>query len=66
LLGWIEGTFNLAELKGLAFGMGVDWDALPGDTLNGKAIGLIEWCEHRSRVNELRNALLQARPKLRN
>jgi len=63
LLGWIEGRFNLAELKELAFGMGVDWDALPGDTLALKGMALIEWCEHREQINELRTAIRWARPK---
>lgn len=49
-------------MKELAFNLGVDWDALPGNTLNGKAIGLIVWMEHRGRLLELRKAITAARP----
>jgi len=62
VLGTLERNFNLAELRELAFGLRVDWDNLPGDTLSLKAMALIEWCEHRGRLKELRMAITAARP----
>jgi hypothetical protein len=56
--------FNSAELGGLAFDLGLDYDALAGSGKSAKIIELITYFERRGRYGELVQAARAARPEL--
>lgn len=56
--------FNKAELRDLCFELGVDDEALSGDTINDKARELIAYMRRRSRLNDLIEACYKARPNI--
>lgn len=56
----IIGRFDLAELKVVAFDLGLRWDELVGATLSEKAIALITYMERRGRLLDLVDYLANA------
>ncbi len=56
--------FNLGELHNLAFGMGVRWESLTGETIDQKATSLLEHLNHQLRIPELLGRLYEARPSI--
>ncbi len=59
---FINDHFSLAEVHELSFEMGIDYDALPGGLKSAKIMGLILYCRHRDRHEELIERVIQARP----
>lgn len=51
------------ELHALTFGMGIQWEALSGDTIGAKATALMEYAMRNNKVAELARAIEQARGK---
>ncbi len=45
--------FSLSELRDLCFELGLNWDQLAGDTLDGKAIALLERLNRQARLPAL-------------
>lgn len=56
--------FNLAELQGLAFDLGLNWDELAGDTLSLKSQSLIGFMRRNGRMATLLQLLQEERPDL--
>ena len=56
--------FNLAELQGLAFDLGTNWDELAGDTLSLKSQSLIGYMQRNGRLPKLLHLLQEDRPNL--
>jgi hypothetical protein len=58
-------NFNLDELRFLCRDLpGVDWDSLPGESRDRKALELIGYMERRDRLPELAVAIRRARPNI--
>lgn len=60
----LEQGYNLDELQRLCFTLNVGYENLPGHTLSGKAIGLVDYLTRRERLDELAAAVRQERPGL--
>lgn len=58
--------FNLSEIEGLCFEMGIDDENLRGETKAGKARALVQHVEAQSRQDELKKLMRVQRPNLRN
>lgn len=56
--------FNMDELKGLAFDIGVSWDDLKGESAPAKAIELIGACNRRGMTDKLIEAVRKSRPEV--
>lgn len=56
--------FNNEELMQLCFDLGVFWDRLPGDALDGKARALIEKLEREQRLYQLVGECQRLRPQV--
>lgn len=56
--------FNNEELMQLCFDLGVFWDRLPGDALDGKARALIEKLEREERLYQLVGECQRMRPQV--
>jgi hypothetical protein len=56
--------FDTAELQGLCFDLGVDYDSLAGDEKVSKARELITWFERHSDVAVLIEGIRRGRPGL--
>ena len=54
--------FSRQEIDEISFQMGVDYDDLPGDDRAAKALGLVKWCDHRGRTDELALICFKERP----
>ena len=54
-------TFDVHELQMLVSDLGVNWDSLPGTTVDEKAHNLIGWHKRRGRLNELISLLREER-----
>ena len=57
-------NFNSEELMQLCFDLGVFWDRLPGDALDGKARALIEKLEREQRLYQLVGECQRMRPQV--
>lgn len=57
-------SFNSAELKSLAFDLGIDYEALWGGIKDDKARELIDYAERRGRIKELIDVTSRQRPQL--
>lgn len=60
----ISQGFNLSELKGLCFDLGLDYENIPGETKESKARELVLYCDRRSMLPDLIAAIRKARPNL--
>ena len=60
----LVGHFNNEELMQLCFRLGVFWDRLAGDTLDGKARALIEKMEREERTYQLVGECQRLRPNV--
>jgi hypothetical protein len=56
--------FNLDDLSGIAFDMGLNFENVPGNTLERKAIELILLAERNERLDELIDQVRQRRPEI--
>jgi len=56
--------FNNEELMHVCFNLGVFWDRLPGDALDGKAQSLIEKLEREERLYQLIGECQKMRPQV--
>lgn len=62
---FLNSYFNLAELKGLCFELGIDYEALPEGSKDAKIIGLITYFErHHGSLNSLIQTVQRQRPGL--
>ncbi len=59
---FIEERFNVEEIDGLAFDLGVAADQLAGDTRSARSRALVQWAADRGRLAELRRRAEEARP----
>lgn len=57
-------NFNLAELEGLGFDLGINYDNLPSDTKQQKAMELVNFLERHGRLDELVTLIKLNRPNL--
>src|SRR5690349_14901215 len=57
-------AFDLAELQGVCFDLGLDYDDLSGDTKTGKIIALLTRLRSTGRVRDLLALAKQLRPTL--
>jgi hypothetical protein len=57
--------FNLGEIEGLCFEMGIDEENLRGETKAGKARALVQQIEATERLDELKKLMRVQRPNLR-
>ncbi len=60
----IEKHFTLADLQVFCFDLDIEYDNLPGTTLNLKIVKLVEYMHHRGRMLELLSKLEKERPFL--
>lgn len=56
--------FNKAELRGLAFELGIRHEDLPGETLSELAQSLVIYCRRRGRLAELVDLGRRERPRV--
>ena len=64
LLDVLDKHFNNADLRELAREMDTDYENLAGETKRGRILSLIEYAEHRERVDELWELVVEKRPFL--
>lgn len=64
LVGALERGFSLDELQQLCVALAVNYENIPGQTLSGKAVGLVDYLTRRDRLDELEAAVRQERPGL--
>jgi DNA-binding NarL/FixJ family response regulator len=62
LTDFIHAAFSPAELKELCLRLSINYDDLPGDTHQLKAIELVLYCERHNRVVELEKMVKKLRP----
>ena len=55
--------FNIEELDGLAYELGISHDTLPGKTIQERARELVRYMDSRGRINDLRRAVDENRPQ---
>lgn len=60
----LDCAFNESELRNLCFGLGIRYDALPGDTLPDVIRSLIDFADRHGRLDELVVAYRKERPNL--
>lgn len=60
----LEASFNLGELRGLCFELGINFENLGGDTLQTKTIELVSYCQRRHLLARLVEACRQLRPEI--
>ncbi len=65
LVALLNQFFNLSDIDGLCFEMGIDDEQLRGQTKDEKARSLIKHVTDRGRVDELKKLMGIARPNLR-
>ena len=58
----ITETFNMEELKGLCYDLGVKYEELPPGTLSNKVRELVEYCKRREKLEELVSHCRALRP----
>lgn len=54
--------FSLSELRNLCFDLGVNYDAIPGETIQDKSRELIGYCNRRGNLQNLSNRCKELRP----
>ncbi len=59
----LEASFNLDELRGLCFELGINFENLRGDTLLAKTIELVSYCQRQRLLARLIEACLALRPE---
>jgi len=59
----IASTFNLGELRTLAFDLGIDYEDLEGSSRTTKALALVQYAQRHSALNQLIDLVRRARPK---
>ena len=66
ILAWletrIEDAFDLEELAGLCFDLGVKFENLPGETLMAKTTALVNWADSNGRMDDLVEMVRSLRP----
>jgi hypothetical protein len=60
----LEASFNLDELRGLCFDLGINFENLSGDTLRTKTIELVSYCQRRRLLSKLVAACSQLRSEI--
>lgn len=65
IAGLLEDYFNEDELRDIGYQLKCDWDRLSGDNLHTKVGALVEYCERRDIVPQLKAVMRLARPQLR-
>lgn len=60
----LETSFNLDEVRGLCFELGINFENLGGDTLQAKTIELVSYCQRRRILAKLVAVCLQLRPEV--
>jgi len=60
----ISEGFSLAELKVLAFDLGVDWDEIEGGTKSERVVGLLQYSKRRGLLENVLSLLRRDRPGL--
>lgn len=63
--GLLEDYFDEDELRDVGFQLKCDWDRLGGDNHQAKVGALVEYCERRDIVPQLKAVMRLARPQLR-
>lgn len=58
----ITSSFNFNELRNLCFDLNINYENLPGDTLDDKARELIEYCKRRGQMRSLEKRCQELRP----
>jgi len=61
----LNSHFDLSDIEGLCFEMGIDEENLRGETKAGKARALVQHVEKTSRLDELKKLMRVQRPNLR-
>ena len=61
----LDRYFNLGEIEGLCFELGIDDENLRGETKAGKARALVQYVDANSRLDELKKLMRVQRPNLR-
>jgi hypothetical protein len=56
--------FNLEELKGLCFDLGIRYEEIPGEAKSTRAMELVEYCYRHGRLTRLVTTCKQLRPHL--
>jgi hypothetical protein len=56
--------FNLPELNALAVDLGIDYENLPGESINEKGMELVLYCERHGHLAALVDRLHQLRPQV--
>jgi hypothetical protein len=56
--------FNMNELKSLCFDLGINFDSLPGETMQNKSQELIVYLQRHDRIEELVNQIRRLRPNI--
>lgn len=51
----VSGTYEMEDLEDLAFRLGVQWDALSGETLSAKARALVTWAVKNAQLSSLKH-----------
>jgi hypothetical protein len=57
-------AFDLSELKTLCFDLNINYQDLPGETLNDKIRELLKYCFRRDRISHLISVLKKTRPNI--
>ena len=60
----ISQHFSLDELRGLCFDVSINYESLRGETIEAKALALVEFCERRQLLDRLLAACAAQRPSL--
>jgi hypothetical protein len=60
----LDQKFNLGEIEGLCFEMQIDFEDLEGKSKKTKILSLLNYCQRHSRVTELWEQCVHARPEL--
>jgi formylglycine-generating enzyme required for sulfatase activity len=60
----ISAHFSLDELRGLCFELGINFESLRGETIETKALALVQFCERRRLTDQLWAICAEKRPLL--
>lgn len=54
--------FSLEELQGLCYGLHIDYENLPGSSKSARARELVQYCQRRGMIQDLRRTCAELRP----
>lgn len=57
-------SFNNEDLQALCFDLNINYESIPGESIDGKVMGLIEYVQHRNLIPKLMKRLRELRPKV--